>query len=49
MLACARIGAVHSIIFGGFQQTLFLAELMTVSHSTLLLQMKELEVTNYSS
>jgi len=48
-LACARIGAVHSIIFGGFQQTLFLAELTTVSHSTLLLQMKVLGVENYST
>ena len=26
MLACARIGAIHSIIFGVFRQTLFLEE-----------------------
>ena len=31
MLACARIGAIHSIIFGGFLQTLLLEELMTVN------------------
>ena len=31
MLACARIGAIHSIIFGGFLLSLFLEELMIVS------------------
>ena len=34
MLACARIGAVHSIIFGGFSRTLLLQELQIVSLNT---------------
>ena len=34
MLACARIGAVHSIIFGGFLQTLSQQELLIVNQNT---------------
>ena len=31
MLACARIGAVHSIIFGGFSASRYRVESMTVN------------------
>ena len=44
MLACARIGAVHSIFLVDFQQTLFLAELMIANLNILLQQTRVLEV-----
>jgi len=40
MLACARIGAVHSIIFGGFSPDSIAEESMTASLIILLLQTK---------
>ena len=41
MLACARIGAIHSIIFGGFSPDSIATESMTASQNFLLQQTKE--------
>ena len=40
MLACTRIGAIHSIIFGGFSPEVLLEELMIVNQNMLLLLTK---------
>ena len=44
MLACMRIGAIHSVVFGGFSPEAISSRILDSDCQYVITQMKELEV-----